>query len=127
MLAQWTDSKSSYSREINSAAEAADLIKELRSSTLEPSMVQFRDDSVGLCFGYGTGREKAVLTFQYTLDPPYYTSLADTPSPHMRFWYAQEYTEYPGWNMISHEDAEQALREFFVTKQLPSCIRWEKL
>jgi hypothetical protein len=90
-------------------------------------MVQFRDDSVGLSFGYAVGREKTVLTFQYTNDPPYYASLTDSASEDAWFCYAKQYSEYPGENMISHADAALALREFFDTYELPSVIKWEKL
>lgn len=127
MLAQWTDENRAFSRDINTAAEAISLIEELGSSSLEPSMVQFRDDLVGLSFGYAVGRAETILTFHYTLDPPYYASRANRPSEDAWFWYGKQHTEYPGENMIGHRDAKQALREFFETKKLPMIIDWEKL
>jgi hypothetical protein len=127
MLAQWTDFESSYSREVNTVAEALDLISELRSTVTEPAMVEFLDDPDGPSFGYAVGREKTVLTFQYSNDPPYYASLTDTASEDAWFCYAQQYSEYPGENMISHDDGQHALREFFDSRKLPSAIQWEKL
>jgi hypothetical protein len=90
-------------------------------------MVEFSEGSDGPSLGYAVGRNKTVLTFQGSLDPPYYVSLTNSADADMWFYYAKEYTEYPGANMISHDDAERALREFFETKRLPSAIRWEKL
>src|ERR1700753_977173 len=119
MLAEWTDDNRVYSRDINTATEAVSLVKELGSSSLEPSVVQFRDDLVGLSFGYAVGRAKTALTFQYTLNPPYYASRANRPSEDAWFWRGQQHTEYPGENMINHRDAQKALREFFEKKKLP--------
>jgi Immunity protein Imm1 len=127
MLAYWSDANRAYSRDINTAAEAISLIEELGSSSLEPSIVEFRDDLVGLAFGYAVGRAKTTLTFQYTLDPPYYASKADRPSEDAWFWSGQQHTECPGENMISHHDAKQAVQEFFKTKKLPTIIDWGKL
>ena len=127
MLAQWTDEHSVYSREVDTAAEAASLIAELGASGLEPSIVHFIDSSVGLSFGYAVGREKTVLTFQYTLDPPYYASMTSSPGEDTWFWSGRQYTEYPGENMISHSDGKAALIEFFDTKKLPASVEWEML
>jgi hypothetical protein len=90
-------------------------------------MVHFLDDSVGLSFGYAVGREETVLTFQYNLDPPYYASMASSPSEDTWFWSGRQYTEYPGENMISHTDGKTALIEFFETKRLPASVEWEIL
>lgn len=128
MLAYWSDFESSNSRRINSADQALDLIDELSLSITTPAMVEFRDDSVGLAFGYAVGRKCTVLTFQYTSDPPYYISKDDKDQIGIEwFCYGRQYSEYMSYNLIEHASAKEALREFFQTQELPASVRWEKL
>jgi hypothetical protein len=128
MLAYWSDFESSHSRKIDTAVQALDLISELMSSITTPAMVEFRDDSVGLAFGYAVGRERTVLTFQHTNDPPYYISLGDREEEGVEwFCYGQQYSEYMQYNLIKHRNAQQALKDFFNTEELPVSVMWERL
>jgi hypothetical protein len=127
MLAYWSDFESPYSREINTAAQAAELIDELKSSVTTPTLVTFRDDPAGLAFGYAVGREKTVLTFQHSNDPPYYVSLGSNDGDVEWFCSATQYSEFLHRNLIDHDDARRALREFFNTRELPSAVKWERL
>ncbi len=72
MLAHWGDFDSEHSQEVDTSLQALDLISKLMSTVSTPTMVEFRDDSAGIAFGYAVGRERTVLTFQDTKDPPYY-------------------------------------------------------
>jgi Immunity protein Imm1 len=128
MLAHWSDFESSHSRKVDTPVQALDLISELTSSVTTPAMVEFRDDSVGLAFGYAVGRERTVLTFQYTNDPPYYISLGNPEETGVEwFCYAQQYSEYVHYNLIEHGGAQQALQEFYSTQELPASVKWERL
>jgi hypothetical protein len=128
MLAYWSDFESSHSRRIGSFDQALDLINELTLSITTPAMVEFRDDSVGLAFGYAVGRKRTVLTFQHTSDPPYYISKGDKDQVGGEwFCYGQQYSEYMRYNLIEHASAQKALREFFQTQELPVSVMWEKL
>jgi hypothetical protein len=127
MQAHWSDLESSFSREIHTAAEALSLISELRCSVTQPAMVEFVIGADGLAFGYAVGRERTVLAFQYSNEPPYYLSQGDSFGDSAWFCYAEQYSEYPGRNMISHAAGKEALKEFFATQELPTVIKWERL
>jgi hypothetical protein len=128
MLAYWSDLQSSHSREIDTSLHALDLIGELISSLATPAMVEFRDDSVGLAFGYAVGRERTVLTFQHTKEPPYYISLGNPKETGVEwFCYGQQYSEYMCRNLIEHSSAQRALKEFVNAQELPASVKWESL
>lgn len=128
MLAYWSDFELSNSQRIGSSDQALDLIDELTLSVSTPAMVEFRDDSVGLAFGYAVGRRRTVLTFQHTSDPPYYISKGDKGQFGTEwFCYGRQYSEYMRYNLIEHASAKKALREFFQTQELPVSVSWEKL
>jgi Immunity protein Imm1 len=128
MLAYWSDLNSQYTRKVDTAVQALDLIGELTSSVGTPAIVEFRDDASGLAFGYAVGRRRTVLTFQETREPPYYISIGDPDQSGVEwFCYGKQYSEYMLRNLIDHVDAQRALREFFDSEELPGSVKWERL
>lgn len=68
------------------------------------------------------------MTFQESLDLPYFVSLA--PEPRVGtvvFVYAQEPTEYSAQNSVPLEVALLGLQEFLETGERPSSVGWEHL
>ncbi len=70
----------------------------------------------------------SVLTFQKSLDPPYFISLGDVGREGVEwFCYAGERTEYLASNLISLDVAMAALKHFVDFRTKPECVEWEQL
>ncbi|MCP3997322.1 MAG: hypothetical protein GY722_20015 [bacterium] len=78
--------------------------------------------------GVGVGRKFSVVAYQESLDPPYYTSL-DRDANRTNEWFCcgNEETEFAGHNLISIEDALEALEQFFAGPGRPDNLEWEQL
>lgn len=93
-----------------------------------PPMLEFYEEATGLALALGVGAAETVVTFQYTLDPPYFISLGDpTRLGVVQFCYGRQWSEYLASNLVAWEAALAALREFAATGARPSNIGWEQL
>jgi len=105
------------------------LIRDLQRSNINPpAMVEFFEPHSGKALSIGVGRITTVVTFQESLDPPYYISLG-----HLRrdgitsFCAGNEDTEFLNQNVIPFSLGMGALKSFVVTRERPSNIEWECL
>jgi hypothetical protein len=75
------------------------------------------------------GADETVLGFNYGHnDPPYYASrgIADSDEPIFTAFVAMiHHTEFSRRNVISSETGLAAVREFFESADLPTCIDWD--
>jgi hypothetical protein len=90
-------------------------------------MVEFFDSS-GRSIAIGVGRRQTVVTYQDSLDPPYYISQGDSGNEvPVTFQYGGEETEYLGQNIVDLHPAMNALQDFFGSSSLYAGIEWERL
>jgi hypothetical protein len=130
MLARWTQNGSIVQVGIDGADQALDLFDRLNSELADaPSMIEFvAPDDRGPAFAIGAGRAVSVLTFQASLDPPYFISSGDLDANgELWFSFAEEETAYAKINAIDRAVARTALRQFIETCDLPDNVSWERL
>lgn len=124
----WSDGIVTHKVEVTSESDALALFNKIdRACEYSPCMVEFFDDR-GLAFAIGGGRELSVITFQESLDPPYYiSSSGGCDDETIDFNYGNEVTEYSQANAIPKKLAVAALRQFFADHKMPTNIAWENL
>ncbi len=123
----WTDSKKVTEHTITDVEQAVEVTKSALNPDV-PTMMEFFDSRTGLSLAIGIGRTHTVVTFQESLDPPYYVSLGDINREGVTsFYYGNEETEYPLRNAVSVEQGQQALAFFVKNRSKPTNINWEKL
>lgn len=130
LLARWTSDSDLFESRFGSPHEGVSLARELQQTLgAMPAMVEFgRLDDASPVLAIGLGRPRSVVTFQASLDPPYFISLAsDQRVGTICFVYAQEDTEYSARNSVPIEAALDALLEFLTTAGRPHSIDWERL
>jgi hypothetical protein len=128
MKVEWTDRNNLCSKEVDTAHEALELLTEIAKSISAPSMVEFFNESTGRSVAVGVGRSKTVITYQDSIDPPYYISLGNKKQDFLvNFNYGNEESEYLGRNLVDFSFAIDAVRDFFVSKTRYEGIDWEKL
>jgi Immunity protein Imm1 len=123
----WTDPQKVLERTINNVEQAIELT-EMAYNADKPTMIEFSETETGCSLAVGLGRKHTVVTYQESLDPPYYISLGDLNCDGVTsFWYAGEETEYLLQNTIPTEQGQQALAFFVINRARPTNINWEKL
>lgn len=124
----WTSRNATNQIDVSSAEEAICLYEKIdEMCRCEPCMVEFFDDA-GLSFSIGAGHAESVVTFQHSLDPPYYISKGkDFGDQVIEFNYGNETTEYMKKNAIPKGEALTSLKLFLVNRDLPSNLIWERL
>jgi hypothetical protein len=76
----------------------------------------------------GLGRDKSVLLFQASDDPPYFQSVGDHDNPGViLFKYGGQETELSLEAAIDPKTALQAAAEFFETDERPKSVDWEEV
>jgi hypothetical protein len=124
---QWSDFEFTNEKTISLSNEAISLVKNISQSDHIPTIVEFFNDC-GVSFCIGVGRDKTILTYQKSNDPPYYISSGNKNVEGTEwFCYGQEESEYLASNLIDIELGYQALIEFISTGSMPAAIEWEKL
>lgn len=128
MRAQWSDWDQTYENVVASSDEAIRLLNKLSKSLLVPAIVEFWDDSTKRSIGIGVGREKTVLTYQDSLEPPYFISSGVAKSSDtIWFCYGQEESEYMESNEVPLTDGWNAVKSFFEKSGRPANLSWEAL
>ena len=127
MNVEWSDGAEIRSAEILNAEEALELLKTLTASLPTPAMVEFFD-ATGRAIALGVGRQKTIVTYQDSIDPPYYISQGDADNDESVFFqYGGEETEYLGQNVVELQPALNAIRDFFRSSSIYSGLEWERL
>ena len=125
----WSDFKEYHERVVNNVEEASNLVQDLlRANISPPAMVEFFEPHSGKSLAIGVGRKDTVITFQESLDPPYYISLG-----HLRddgvtsFCSGNEDTEFLNQNVVPFAPGMEALIFFVRNCERPPNIEWECL
>ena len=126
---EWSDFERYYERVINEAEEALQLIEELQRTKVDPpAMVEFFEPRSGKALAVGVGRMDTVVTFQESLDPPYYISLGSFRDDGITsFCYGNEDTEYLNQNRVPLQSGLDALLFFVLHRGRPPGLEWECL
>jgi hypothetical protein len=92
-----------------------------------PPLLEFRAEG-GCALGVGLGREVSVVTYQRSLEPPYFISLGSVARESTWFCYASRYSEYIASNLVSIDVAKRAVSDFFESEGGRSNqLEWEEL
>jgi len=126
VIAEWTNWTEKFQKEVANAEDALALIQRLSANIDLPAIVQFYDPTSRRSLGIGVGRQKTVVTYEESLDPPYYISMGD-PAEEGTDWfcYGGEESEYLAKNLVPFGSALEALRSFFEKPGLPTQLKWE--
>jgi hypothetical protein len=127
LTALWTSWDAYEEVTVRSRQDARTLVD--RTAKIEPpALIEFCEPNDGPSFGIGLGRSMTVLTFQETLDPPYFISLGDRQRDGVEwFCYGNERTEYLAANLISIEQGLAAVKHFVENGTKPQDCDWEML
>ena len=129
LVATWTEDDVVHESILADGDEAATLFDQLTVRLVAaPSMVEVAMDGSGCALAIGAGRPETVVTYQSSLDPPYFISAGQPDrAGEIRFLYAGETTPYSAANAISVSDGRRALIEYVRDGGLPEGIEWERL
>ena len=116
------ESGADLSRALSKARELSGRIGRLGIITLEATP--------GGQLSLVVGGDESVLSFQETLDPPYYASkgASEEDQPFMEcFLFFEHHTEFSRSAVISSAISEQAAFEFLETRRRPQCVQWQEV
>jgi len=125
----WSDFQRYYERVVNDLEDASELIEELREMNIDPpAMVEFFEPRSGKALAIGVGRIDTVLTYQESLDPPYYISQGPVCNDGIvSFCYGNEDTEFLNQNRVPFQPGLDALLFFVLHRSKPPSLEWECL
>ena len=96
--------------------------------SLAPTMMAFSPAGSDEELAIGVGQALSILTFQGSLDPPYYRSRGEADSQgDLWFIYAKENTRFPARDSVPIASARDALNEYLSTRTLPTVITWDEV
>ena len=126
--ADWTTWDNAERFEVTSWQEARSLIERVGSQADPPCLVEFYNSDSGQSLGLGVGRDFTVVTYQDSLDPPYFISLGNKERSGTEwFCYGNEQTEYLAMNLVPMDQGIAALKHFVENRTQPENIAWERL
>lgn len=97
--------------------------------TGQPKIIDLTADN-GANLGIGLGRADSVLTFERSLDPPYFRSVSDDQAgvdPVAVFFYQGHWSEFPRRAVVPIGLAREAARQFALTGSRPTAVDWEEV
>jgi Immunity protein Imm1 len=128
LTVEWTTWNNVERADINTWEEANALIERAASQSGPPSIMEFFSPDSGQSLGLGIGRKSTVVTYQDSLDPPYFVSLGDKDALGTEwFRYGGEETEYLARNLVSMNKGMDALKQFVINRMQPGSFDWERL
>ena len=90
--------------------------------------MEFFSPDSGQSLALGIGLNSTVVTYQESLDPPYFISLGDKEALGTEwFRYGGEETEYLARNLVSTNKGMDALKQFVINRMQPGNLEWERL
>jgi Immunity protein Imm1 len=128
LAVEWTSGDRAVRAEIKSWPEAEALLDRIGSGVEAPCLVEFYVPDSGQSLGLGIGRKMSVVTYQASLDPPYFISQGDKARAGTEwFCYGNEKTEYLAKNLVPMDQALLALKHFVESGTQPENLDWERL
>lgn len=128
LRATWSNRSRTFNVAIEDWGQARALVDRILSADGPPALLELVQDDTGRALGVGLGRDKTVITYQDSLDPPYFVSLGNrNATTSVWYWYGDEETEYAPWNVVDSEVILPTLEAFVTTAGRPETVDWEQL
>jgi hypothetical protein len=129
LTVEWTTWDNAELIEVTSWQEAESLIERVGSQADHPPcLVEFYNSDTGQSLGLGVGRTLTVVTYQDSLNPPYFISLGNKERVGTEwFCYGNEETEYLATNLVPMDQGKTALKHFVENRTQPENLAWERL
>lgn len=123
----WSDYDQEYEAEVSTAEQALGVLQSAQTSGDYAPLVQFALSPTGPFLAVSAS-DPAVVTFEESLDPPYFVSVGD-PSRmgFVRFVYGCQESEMSDRHLVPLADGKEALRQFVSTERRPSVLVWEEV
>jgi hypothetical protein len=127
-VVRWVEGGALRERTISSATDGLALFDRVHLiAAVDPTMVAYNPVGTSEEFCIGAGRDLTVLTYQRSLDPPYFASRGDDAAHGLvSFLYAGEPSEFLLNSAVPVEHARRALTEYLGSRRLPTSIRWDE-
>jgi len=126
----WTDVENVFEKVIGNQAEGLQLIQqvELPKAAAIPPMIEFSVPDREMSLTLGVGRSDTVLTFNESLEPPYFISLGNSAEIGViTFCWGNQETEYLKRNSVPFAKGLEALSFFLNHLSRPPNLDWERL
>jgi len=128
LVVEWTTFDDAERSEIKTWEDANVLLERAASQSVPPFIIEFFSPDSGQSLGLGIGRKVTVVTYQDSLDPPYFISLGNKEAIGTEwFCYGKEQTEYLARNLVAMNEGLEALKQFVINRMQPGNLAWERL
>ena len=123
----WSDWSESFLRVV-APEEIPSLIEALDAEVSPPAMVLIWEVGSERELGVGLGRERTVLTYQESTDPPYFISQGDSEEKGVEwFCFGTQENEYLASNLVAKSKIVPTLNSFLNGEKRLRGIKWEML
>jgi len=127
----WTGPDVAHVQCVPTGDAVLDLVKRLHATERDvPPVVEIMKlPGEGPSLSIAVGHEETVLTFEDTLDPPYYISLGETTRDGIGplFIHGGQGVDHSARNLIPWDLGLEALLQFLTTGKRPCVVNWEEL
>ena len=126
--ATWSDAEDSHEVPIATYSDVLDVLDQIGPQPSPAPILEVFEAETRRAIGVGIGKNRTVITYQDSLDPPYFISQGNPNEDGIEtFVYGGESTEYLAVNLVNLARGFGALREFFETNGRPTTCAWETL
>jgi hypothetical protein len=127
----WTDPEVAHVACVPTGDAVLEWVKRLHATERDvPPVVEIMKlPGEGPSLSIAVGHEETVLTFEETLDPPYYISLGETTRDGIGplFIHGGQGVDHAARNLVAWDLGLEALLQFLTTGKRPCAIDWEQL
>lgn len=127
----WCDGVEVYERKGLDSQAVLGLILQIHenATTPKPVVEVFSIEDKQPSISIAMGGLEAVVTFESSIEPPYYISLGDSQRKGVTepFYHGNQVIEHLASNLVPWESARRVLEEFLRSQKRSSCIQWEQL
>lgn len=130
MKATWSEGERVREADVCDLSAALGLVRAAEENACEPTVIEFWDEKTGAAISVLVAFPGAtVITFQDTLDPPYFISsgTALPGSGVVAVRHNGEIIEYLRKNFVPPGVITSTLRGFWTNRNKPHGIEWEQL
>ena len=112
---------------VHSLQELDQRLDELhRQAREEQGLIAGIERPDGTALSIGLGRDRSVLNYMSSLDPPYFTSYDPESDQEgtVVFYYYGQWSEFSADAAVPMDDAREAVRRFYENGERPENIDW---
>jgi hypothetical protein len=126
--ATWSESASNREVAIDEYVDLLKVLDQIGSRPDPATLLEVYENDTRRAIGIGLGKDRTIVTYQDSLDPPYFISIGNSQEEGVEtFLYGGEPTEYLAANLVTLARGYGALREFFESGTRPTACSWEQL